>query len=57
MKSREKYRELVALLEKCGVLQLDTEWAELVQQMVKRHKKAEPEAIDSLREAGMPRND
>lgn len=57
MTSREKYRELVALLEECGVLQLDTEWAELVQQMIARHKKSSPETIDALREAGMLRND
>lgn len=57
MTHREKYRELVALLEACGVLQLDTEWAELVQKMVARHNKAKPEAIDALREAGMLRND
>lgn len=57
MTHREKYRELVALLEECGVLQLDTEWADQVRQMVKRHKRATPEAIDALREAGMLRND
>ncbi|NMX27069.1 hypothetical protein HBO14_11085 [Pseudomonas sp. WS 5406] len=57
MTHREKYRELVALLEECGVLQLDTEWAEPVQKMVERHKKPTPEAIDALREAGMLRND
>lgn len=57
MTHREKYRELVALLEECGVLQLDTEWAEQVQQMVKRHNRVTPEAIDAFREAGMLRND
>ena len=57
MTSREKYRELVALLDECGVLRLDTEWAELVQQMIARHQKPSPEAIDAFREAGMLRND
>ena len=39
MTSQEKYRELVALLKECGVLQLDTPWAEQVQRMIENHRK------------------
>lgn len=38
MTSLEKYRELVALLEEIGVLQLEQDWAEQIQQMIKDHK-------------------
>lgn len=38
MTSVEKYRELVALLEEVGVLQLEDDWAEKIQQMIKDHK-------------------
>lgn len=39
MSSQEKYRELVALLEEVGVLQDDSDWAKLIQQLIKDHKK------------------
>lgn len=39
MSTQEKYKELVALLEEVGVLQLDTEWAEQIQKMIIDHKK------------------
>ena len=38
MSSQQKYRELVKLLEEVGILQLDTDWAEQIQEMIKRHK-------------------
>lgn len=38
MTSLEKYRELVALLEEVGVLQLEDDWAEQIQEMIKDHK-------------------
>lgn len=40
MTHREKYRELVGLLEESGVLQHDEEWALRVQKMIKDHKKS-----------------
>ncbi|WP_426101586.1 hypothetical protein [Pseudomonas sp. PSPC3-3] len=39
MRPHEKYKELVDLLESVGALQLDEEWALLVQQMIKDHRK------------------
>lgn len=39
MRPHEKYKELVDLLEHVGVLQLDTEWAELIKKMIKDHQK------------------
>lgn len=33
-----KYRELVELLQKMGVLQLDTEWAVEIKRLIESHK-------------------
>lgn len=40
MSDKQKYRELVELLREVGILQLDTDWAEQIQQMIKRHKES-----------------
>lgn len=34
----DKYEELVDLLEEVGVLQLDDEWAERIQSLIKRNE-------------------
>ena len=38
MNYKEKYKELVELLEEVGVLQDDSPWAEEVQQLIEDHK-------------------
>jgi len=38
MTSKQKYEELVELLEEVGVLQLDTEWAEQIQRLIAEHR-------------------
>lgn len=37
MTFKEKYKELVELLEEVGVMQLDTDWAERIQELVAQH--------------------
>jgi hypothetical protein len=37
-----KYRKLVQLLKDCGVMQLDQPWAQEIQALVKKHKRAKP---------------
>lgn len=40
MSNKQKYQELVELLEEVGVLQLDTDWAEQIQELIERHKES-----------------
>ena len=39
----DKYDELVDLLEEVGVMQLEDEWAEQIQDLVRRHRLEEDE--------------
>lgn len=46
MTSKEKYKELLDLLDYLGVLQDDSDWAYEIQEMIEHHKKGESYEYD-----------
>lgn len=43
MSKRDDYNELVELLDEVGVMQLEDEWAEKIQDLITMHRLNDPE--------------